>query len=69
MVTPKQFDICTQEKNVYSGKQTDEPLTAQTDTDSQTDKHIHTDENNTRPKTKFLGQVEISLNSLLIGQF
>ena len=38
MVTTKQFDICTQEKNVYSGKQTDEPLTAQTDTDSQTDR-------------------------------
>ena len=27
-------------------------------TDTQTDRHIHADENNTSPKTKFLGEVK-----------
>ena len=34
-------------------------VSTQTQTDTQTHRHIHADENNTCPKTKFLGQVNI----------
>ena len=36
-----------------------------THTDRQTHRHIHADENNTCPKTKFLGQVIISRSKIL----
>ena len=41
-------------------------IASDTQTDTQTDRQNDADENNTSPKTKFLGEVKISLRILKI---